>query len=92
MRKTSKPAVLASMVLMLIAVVPIVTPQDSPSPGEESSPRKIGLEERAGTRLAQLDIQLGRNDEDVMVEADTGTDLETEAATTADEISLVASV
>lgn len=56
MRKASRTLVPASMALLLLGAVPIIVPQDAPSTTDEPRPRKIGLEERAGTRLAQLDI------------------------------------
>ena len=56
MQRASRTLVPASMALMLLGAVPTVAPQDAPSRTDDPAPREIGLEERAGTRLAQLDI------------------------------------
>lgn len=56
MHRVSRARFPASLAILLLGAVAIVAPQDAPPPTDEPGPRKIGLEERAGSRLAQLDI------------------------------------
>ena len=45
-----------SLFALMLGAASIVATQDASSPEDDRGPREIGLEERAGTRLAQLDI------------------------------------
>jgi len=56
MQQASRALHAASLALLLLGAASTTAAQTDSSPDDESSPREIGLEERAGTRLAQLDI------------------------------------
>jgi len=56
MRPLSRAFLIASLVVLPFGAATIVATQNASSPESDPDPREIGLEERAGTRLAQLDI------------------------------------
>lgn len=56
MQQASRALFAASLVVLLLGATSVGAPRNAPPPDDEPGPREIGLEERAGTRLAQLDI------------------------------------
>ena len=56
MRQASRALHAVSFALLLLGAASATAAQDDPRSDDGPGPREIGLEERAGTRLAQLDI------------------------------------
>ncbi len=56
MRPAARAILHALVLATLLGAASLVAAEEGPSTGSDREPRKIGLEERAGRRLAQLDI------------------------------------